>query len=416
MTKTKSLILVASALFALISFLFSQLPSKFVQTQFFKTAFHNICNKVDQEFYENSEYLKKWTEDCHREASGLSENLSLPHILSLIQRQLSKMNVSHLEIWDPITNHYFFEGVAKDTGLRLKNIDGHPLVHEVLKSSSAETAGFQRGDEILEFEGEEVSQVLEGEGVEGQYRVLRGAEQIELFLVSKEYAMNIEPEIEWLPKKVALLKIPRFIPEDGKSSHQRWEAIASELQAARGIVVDLRGNPGGDFQGMLRALSPFFCDPTDVGVLIRPRNQNGGDVEVDEYQSAGEFADDLRKVSNMILRTFSDYSCLAHPVRVLVDSGTSSVAEIFAHSFFRRPHSAVWGERTAGNVLSAFIFSVELGAAYTLHIPYNEFVAADGKRLEGIGVVPQKELKYRLADELAQKDSWYVQAAGDLVN
>ena len=93
---------------------------------------------------------------------------------------------------------------------------------------------------------------------------------------------------------------------------------------------------------------------------------------------------------------------------VLVDSQSGSAAELFARVVQLEKRGTVLGDRTAGSVMEAEVFSDQLGLDrvifYAALITTSDLIMADGKSLEHTGVVPD-ELLLPSPDDLAgQRD------------
>src|SRR5690606_1843978 len=69
----------------------------------------------------------------------------------------------------------------------------------------------------------------------------------------------------------AQLIIPSFRAEFFTDSEMN--RITSDFKYYKELIVDLRGNSGGNFVAGLRILSTLICEPTVVGSLIKPRSE-----------------------------------------------------------------------------------------------------------------------------------------------
>ncbi len=103
--------------------------------------------------------------------------------------------------------------------------------------------------------------------------------------------------------------------------------------------------------------------------------------------------------------------CYRGPVRVLVDAGTSSVAEIFAEALGARLKTGLYGQPTAGQVVMARWFPLPaLGnESFVISIPIAGYKTASGAELEESGVHPTTYLYYDLRRSLEGRDSWLEQ-------
>jgi carboxyl-terminal processing protease len=228
-------------------------------------------------------------------------------------------------------------------------------------------------------------------------------------LSPSEVVLDESPKLHWLEGSVAHLTIPSF-----RGDHffkQKWTPIVEGLSKVRRLIVDLRGNRGGNFVAMLRALSTFYCGVAEAGRLYQSRRQAGtvlkflDDVDQDVQLSVVDRAQEVNLV------TFPGYGCYRGSVVVLVDEGTSSVSEIFAQALKEKNKVQIMGQRTAGDVLLAVIYPLtQLGGDYSLYVPQMNFMSLGGHRIERAGVEPQYTLDYRLDEAEKGVDSWIQRA------
>ncbi len=163
------------------------------------------------------------------------------------------------------------------------------------------------------------------------------------------------------------------------------EPFASAVDRFRehaGLVIDLRGNPGG-LADMIRGVAGHVL--TEPAVLGRMR-MRGLDLE---------FRANPRR-STTDGRTVTPY---AGPVALLVDALTASASECFAGALQGLGRVTVFGTRTSGQALPAS--TQQLANGDVLLYVVGDFVTSTGQRLEGVGVVPDVEVPLE-ADALAE--------------
>lgn len=292
-------------------------------------------------------------------------------------------------------------------------IEGHFVVVGVYPGSPAEQSEIQFGDVLLKKDGRPLRSVSEALGA-GLFKVSRKERRFEMHLESSSFQMNHLPLVQPLTSSVALLTVPSFEGHyDGVDlfAQERVQNIFESLKPFKGVVIDLRGNLGGNFVALLRALSFFLCEAQSLGRLQKVGETPG---TVMEFPDSLEVQDQLRVIEQaegVELKTFSGYGCYEGKAALLVDSQTSSVAEIFAHQMHEKLGSQVLGQLTAGAVLVGLREELlELGRDFVLNMPILTYMDEQGRVLEGQGVLPQQELIYSLESFRNQKDNW-VEAA-----
>jgi carboxyl-terminal processing protease len=166
----------------------------------------------------------------------------------------------------------------------------------------------------------------------------------------------------------------------------RFDRAMDSLRRAEGIVIDLRGNPGGVGAMVIGTSGHFLTERVSLGTL-RTRER------------------DLRYVSNPRLVGASGRRVqpFAGPVAILVDGMTGSTSEVFAGGLQAIGRARVFGETTAGAVLPAL--NEKLPNGDVLYHAFADFITPRGDRLEGRGVLPDAPVPLDRAHLLAGQDA-----------
>jgi carboxyl-terminal processing protease len=165
-------------------------------------------------------------------------------------------------------------------------------------------------------------------------------------------------------------------------------AIAiDKFRGADGIVVDLRGNPGG-LAGMIMGLAGHFTsdravlgvmktkDATELRFAANPRLVNGAGARVEPYTG---------------------------PLAILVDGMTGSASECFTGGLQSLGRARVFGETSMGQALPALFDTLPNGDVF-IHA-WGDFVTGTGVRIEGRGVVPDEPVALTRRALLAGRDA-----------
>lgn len=162
------------------------------------------------------------------------------------------------------------------------------------------------------------------------------------------------------------------------------EAV-DQFRTADGIVIDLRGNPGG-VGGMAMGIAGHFVnEKTTLGTLTT-RN------------TALKFISNPRRSTANGART----EPFDGPVAILVDGQTGSTSEIFSGGMQSIGRARIFGETSLGAALPAMMDRLPNGDVL-LHA-FADYVDANGIRLEGRGVIPDEEVPVSRGDLLAGRD------------
>jgi carboxyl-terminal processing protease len=165
----------------------------------------------------------------------------------------------------------------------------------------------------------------------------------------------------------------------------QFQQAIDEHRAADGVIVDLRGNPGG-LAAMLMGISGHFIDERRVLGVMKTR-----DHEL-------KFVVNPRRVNARGERV----TPFAGPVAILIDGLSGSASECFTGGMQALGRARVVGERSMGQALPA-LFSRLPNGDVLIHA-YGDFVTADGTRLEGRGVIPDEEVVLTRAHLLEGRD------------
>jgi carboxyl-terminal processing protease len=163
------------------------------------------------------------------------------------------------------------------------------------------------------------------------------------------------------------------------------------LKGTPGLVIDLRGNPGGAMYAVNQMLERFFPSRTEVGRVLtrsgKPVTLFMGTLEV-------------IKLSQVVPGSQDAYK---GPVAILVNSGSASGSELFAGAMQSTGRAEVIGQTSCGCLLAFLGYARVPGGA---ELAYSEvgFVLGNGKRIEGEGVIPDRAVPVTLPDLQMNRD------------
>jgi carboxyl-terminal processing protease len=147
------------------------------------------------------------------------------------------------------------------------------------------------------------------------------------------------------------------------------------LKSAPGLVIDLRGNPGGSAHAVNLMLRRFFPNRAELGSTVtrtgRPIALFMGAVEIIKLKSVVP----------------GDQDAYKGPVAILVNSGSASASELFASTMQAAGRASIVGQPSCGCLLGFLGYARIPGGA---ELAYSEvgFRLPNGKRIEGEGVIP----------------------------
>jgi carboxyl-terminal processing protease len=231
-------------------------------------------------------------------------------------------------------------------GLLLEEQEGSILVTKVFPQTPGEAAGVRSGDRIMAVDGQPVS----GLKLEQVSRRLLGSPGTEVALTISRDGVTDPLQNKLVRAVVHVPSVPYALMLDGKVGYvplQRFNDVASEelaravqrlqQQGAKGLILDLRGNPGGDLDESIKVANVFLPQGTKV-VEVRYRSRP---TEV----RAGEQA----PVSPDL------------PLVVLTDSSTASASEIVAGALQDHDRAVLLGTTSFGKGIVQTLFPLDNG-------------------------------------------------------
>ena len=277
------------------------------------------------------------------------------------------------------------EGSFEGIGAYVEQKDGLFRIVAPIHGSPAEAAGILAGDIVLSVDGEDIAGLPDWEII-SKIRGPQGTDVI-LTVVHPETTKpvnitvtrgNIDTEsVTWsrIPETdLAYLKVSQFADDTGAELEKALRAIEEEGNGStpiKGILLDLRNNPGGYFPELLRLNNQFL----DNGkTIVHQRNAQG---ETRSYQSVG----------NGIAREI--------PLVVLINQGTASAGEITAAALQENDRAILIGETTfgTGTVLQSF----PLSDGSVVRIGVTNWLTPDERLIKGQGVKPDIEFPQEMS-------------------
>jgi len=272
-----------------------------------------------------------------------------------------------------------FGGIGAEVGYR----DDYITIIAQPKDSPAERAGLMAGDRIVEVDGksteglnvDDVVKMIRGEkGTSVKISITRGKDAM-AFDITRETIIDKTVKWEMKDGQIAYIEISQFKQDTAKELDNEIGNILA--QDPKGIVLDLRNNPGGYLDVVVEVASRFV----DEGNVI-VTEESGKNSEV--YKAKGG-----KRFENV-------------PMAVLINEGSASAAEILSGALKDHKLATLVGKKTFGKGLVQGISEMEDGSA--LKITVAKWLTPNGNNINKDGIAPDVEVDYSMDDFKADKD------------
>lgn len=349
-------------------------------------------------------------------------------LYSVLRQMLSELKLSHFSIFPPDVEMQTAQTASGFVGVELKMLDGKAVVSQIQTGSTAAQAGLKTGFIVEKIDGKTVAELLapldeslsKRSVPEAQRKIYReltllsivngraatkakievtdGKNQTQAFDVPRvERKSEMSPAMGNFPAQEVIFEAKRLADNVGYIRFNIWvipqmlkirEAIRS-MKDTSGIVIDVRGNPGG-VGGMAPGIAGLLVkEQTSLGSMKSRDNETKFIVypQPDAYQGK---------------------------VVVLTDYGSASTSEIFAAGLQEIGRAKVVGETSAGAVLPSVFVKLPTGATFQYVI--SDYKSPKNILLENRGAIPDTEIKLTRASLLEGRDLQLEEAVRQIKN
>ena len=376
-----------------------------------KDILGNIKSQIKKNYYDSGFHGVDLDVRFKKAEERLDQVTSVAQAFSVIAQVLIDFDDSHLYFIPPATN------VAVEYGWRMQMFGDKCFVTSVKPKSDAAAKGIKPGDQLISIEGFRPTK-KEFWKMQYYYNVLSKRDKMRLLIVSPDASepkeVEVDAQIKKLPNVITRQNIFRIYDDfyNEENSKHRFVSVGDtviwkmpsfdfdpadvdflmdKVKKGKSLVLDLRGN-GGGYAKTLERLSGYFFDK---------------DVKISEMKGRKEMEPSMAKTRGGDI--------FKGNVVVLVDGDSGSAAEIFARLIQLEKRGKVIGDVSAGAVMQALHYDIDLGFLYAgVSVTNADVIMSDGKSLEHVGVVPDELLLPTAEDLASQRDPVIVRAIESL--
>lgn len=413
----KSLILLIFIFGAFVS-LQAQTPetAKTDEAELRRQSFEKVWNTVNEKHYDKTFGGVDWQKVRETYEPKALAAKTLPEFHNVLRQMLGELKLSHFGIFPKSTQVQKTETSDGIIGVEVKMLDGKPVIFYVGKDSTAEKAGLKTGFIIQKIDGKTTGELLapieksinertQNENVKKVYReryiasllsgkpetiakieVLNAKNQPQSFDVAR-YVTKVEMSqpLGNFPAQEVVFEAKRLENNIGYIRFNMWvvpqmpkiRQAVRDFADAKGIIFDLRGNPGG-IGGMA---------PGVAGLLMT------------EQSSLGSMT--ARETEQKFI-VYPQSNPFSGKVIILTDYATGSTSEVFAAGMQETGRAKIVGETSAGAVLPSVFDTLPTGAIFQYAI--SDYKSPKKVLIEGRGVLPDTEVKPTREALLAGRD------------
>lgn len=295
----------------------------------------------------------------------LNEGMFAGLVAGVGDRYTYYMTKDYLEKYLQNTGGHF-EGIGVTV---FQSEDGGVVVYSLMEGYPAQKAGVLAGDIIQKIDGQDVTGLTLSDVAEKMrgpvgstvkldvFKPSTGANQT--FTLKREDVIMKSVESRMLDKEKGYIRISGF----KENTYDQFMAALKELQSQgmKGLVLDLRNNPGG----LVRSVYLIGDELLPKGVMVYTEDKEGKREEL-----------------------ICDDKYLDIPMVVLVNGNSASASEIFAGAAKDMGAATLVGTQTFGKGLVQRLFTLPDGSG--LNITIQKYFTPNGISIHGTGITPDK--------------------------
>lgn len=374
-------------------------------------VFDDVWETIRDRYYDPSFNGLDWEAERARFRPLAADAKSPAEFYSILRRMVGTLRDAHTRVYAPEEKFDWQHPRVITTGISLREVAGQPAVVAVDRGSDAERAGVRVGDIITSVDGAPALDVFAerlkdatGVSTAQSARVramamLLGGVANSTVKVGWRTPDNRERVTtlrrEWRDRTARLVVeklrgdffVVRFDAFTQSVTLSFLRALQSRLQSARGLILDLRYNGGGDSEAMTDVASAFLPPHIRLGRFT----DRTGRVQVEP------------QTRNAMLLAAESIARFTGALVILTGERTASAAEIFAASIKEARRATIIGTSTCGCVLAIRRRHV-LPDGGELDVSEMDYRTSLGVRLEGAGVEPDETITIDLADLRGGRD------------
>lgn len=391
-----------------------------------KQSFDKVWNTVNEKHYDKTFGGIDWLKVRETYAPKAAAAKTRAEFHNVLRQMLAELKLSHFGIYPKNSEIQAMRKASGTIGVELKMLAGIPVISRVDAGSPGADAGMRPGQAVKTIDSVAYADILKPleasfanrkitAGVKNVQRertllaaingkagttlkleVLGENDKVLSFEIARK---NFEGEMSQpfgnFPAQEVIFESKRLASGIGYIRFNMWiipqiqkiRAAVKELGDAKGLIIDLRGNPGG-----IGGMAPGFA-----GMLMK------------EKASLGTM--NLRDTGQKFI-VYPQENPFLGKVVILEDYGSASTSEVFMAGMQEIGRARIVGETSAGAVLPSVMEALPTEATFQYAV--SDYRSPKNILIEGRGVIPDVEVKLTREGLLKGRDT-QLEAAEKLI-
>ncbi|MDD5523961.1 MAG: S41 family peptidase [Smithella sp.] len=282
------------------------------------------------------------------------------------------------------------QGAFGGIGIEITILKDVLTIVSPIEDTPAFVAGLKSGDQILRIDGKSTKDITIMEAV----KKLRGPKDTKVTVTIMREKMPAPKDIVLTRAIIQIksvkvkyfddigyIRIAAFQERTADDLNKALKDIGKKLNPMKGLVLDLRNDPGGLLNQAIEVSDVFLKSGTIVSTRGRTKN-------METKATAKDNGNEL--------------TC---PIVVLVNEGTASAAEIVAGALQDNGRALIMGTQTFGKASVQTVIPLEDGSA--LKLTTARYYTPKGRSIQAEGIKPDIIVKYMKPKEDADNTAWW---------
>ncbi|WP_425642571.1 S41 family peptidase [Marinomonas gallaica] len=255
-------------------------------------------------------------------------------------------------------------------GIEVEMVDNKLTIISPIDDSPAAKAGLKAGDVIIRID----DQLVSGMSLQEVITLMRGEQgsevlldidrdgQIKQYSIARAEIEDSSISSEWLGNNIAYIRISQFLGNSSKEFREKLQALQKQ-QPIKGLILDLRNNPGGVLQSAVGIVDAMVDD----GLIV--------------------YTDGRHEYSKTEFKATTEATLLPKaPLVVLVNEGSASASEVLAGAIQDHRRGLVLGTETFGKGSVQTVVPLSTGGAVKLTTAL--YYTPNGRSIQAQGIMP----------------------------